>query len=327
MVEDVGRQILFSGCAHARSGAPSRHAAIALTKALQLDTWEAPDTGCCGARADRKVSDEARQKALEPVYDGARQGLDITCLSPACGRVVAGFVAQARGDMALAASGHGAPWPIRVRDMVGLLHGAYGLQRLADAAGVNSLGGLRVAIHSTCHGDHNAIVRDEPADEDGRAKSGLGARLTAALRRETRERRETVVRTREPADPRAVRGLAELVRTVGANDAGDISVPGRCPEHGLVLNLKDRLLGAPASAPCLTVAAQAGADVVVTPCFLCYIGLNGYQKGLDRNNPARAIPVFYLAQLVGLACDIAPLDLSLSSTAAPARRVLTPYVI
>lgn len=126
MVEDVGRQILFSGCAHARSGAPPRRAAIALAKALQLDSWEAPNTGCCGARADRKVGDEARQKALGPLYDGARQGLDITCLSPACGRVVAGFVAEARGEMGEAVPGSGAPRSIRVGDMAGLLHEAYG---------------------------------------------------------------------------------------------------------------------------------------------------------------------------------------------------------
>lgn len=167
-------------------------------------------------------------------------------------------------------------------------------------------------------------MRDDSAEEERRAAGGLGARLTGAFRR---ERRETVVRTREPADPRAVHGLAELVRTIGAGEAGDVSIPGRCPEHGLVLNIKDRVLGAPASAPCLTVAAQAGVDVVVTPCFLCYIGLNGYQKGLKRDNPARTIPVLYLAQLVGLACDVAPSDLGLSSIAAPARRILTPYLI
>jgi hypothetical protein len=209
--------------------------------------------------------------------------------------------------------------------MVGFLHGVYGLPRLASAADANSLGGLRVAIHSTCHADHNAVVREPGGEqEDGGSRGGLGARLAGAFRRSGNE---TVVRTQERADPRAVEGLAELVRTIGANNAGDISVPGRCPEHELVLSLKDRVLGAPASAPCLRVAAQSGVDVVVTPCFLCYIGLNSYQKGLSRTDPARSIPVFYLAQLVGLACDVAPLDLSLASTAAPARRVLTPYLI
>jgi len=288
--------------------------------------WEAPDTGCCGARSDRKVGDEARHKALGPVYDGARQGLDVACLSPACGRVVGGFVATMRGDSTQAAQGDAAPRVIRVRDFVGLLDDAYGLGRLADAAGGHALTGLRVAVHASCHGDHNAFVRPEPAGQEaGEPRGGLGALLGGVLPRR-RAGNETLVRAAQPATPQAAQELAALGGTVGASIVGDISGPGRCPEHDLVLNVRDRVLGAPASAPCLTVAARSGVDLVVTPCFLCYIGLNAYQKGLDRADPARTVPVLYVAQLVGMACDVAAQDLGLTSLAAPARRVLTPYV-
>src|SRR5579884_1765448 len=93
-----GNHILFSGCAAARGGVPAQHATIALAKQLHIDLWEAPESGCCGARADRRVSDEARQRTLEPVYDGARRGLDVVCLSPACRRVVAAYAPRGAGD-------------------------------------------------------------------------------------------------------------------------------------------------------------------------------------------------------------------------------------
>src|SRR5205807_500996 len=82
-------------CAHARGGAPARRSTIALARALQLDLWEAPDTGCCGARADRRVGEAARRATLAPLYDAARQGLDIVCLSPACRRVVVAYAPPA----------------------------------------------------------------------------------------------------------------------------------------------------------------------------------------------------------------------------------------
>jgi hypothetical protein len=37
--------------------------------------------------------------------------------------------------------------------------------------------------------------------------------------------------------------------------------------------------------------------------------------------------VLHLAQLLGIACEIAPVHLALDRLGAPARRVLTPYVI
>src|SRR5437868_3938045 len=81
MTDVLGRHILFSGCAHERSGAPPRRSTIALTRALQLDVSEAPNTGCCGARTDRRVGEAARRQTLDPLCDAARQGLDIVCLS------------------------------------------------------------------------------------------------------------------------------------------------------------------------------------------------------------------------------------------------------
>ena len=173
MTDVLGRHILFSGCAHARSGAPPRRSTIALARALHLDLWEAPNSGCCGARTDRRVGEAARQQTLDPLYAAARQALDIVCLSPACRHVVA-----THAPPALDGERPGA-W--RVRDVTGLLTAAYGTARLAQAAAGNGLSGLRVALHGTCHADHNVLLRDTPSTEGQATRKGL--RLAGLLPR------------------------------------------------------------------------------------------------------------------------------------------------
>jgi hypothetical protein len=113
---------------------------------------------------------------------------------------------------------------------------------------------------------------------------------------------------------------------VGTDDAGNVSVAGRCAQHPLLLGLRGRLLGGARSAPCLELAAQAGAHVLVTPCFLCFIGLNRHQRSLQHGHPARGVPVLYVSQLLGLACEVAPLRLELARTTVSARRVLQPFL-
>jgi Cysteine-rich domain len=333
MTDVLGRHILFSGCAHARSGAPPRRSTIALARALQLDIWEAPNTGCCGARADRRVGEAARRQTLDPLYDAARQGLDIVCLSPACRRVVA-----RHAPPALDVERPGAP---RVRDVTGLLAETYGTARLAQAAAGNGLSGLRVALHGTCHADHNVLLRDTPSTE-GKATQKVtqgvprlaGLLPKAASLRLPRRKRGAGTRKLETVGTQEVLALAELMAVVGTDDVGNVSAAGCCAQHPLLLGqhplllgLRGRLLGGARSAPCLELAAQAGAHVLVTPCFLCFIGLNGYQRSLRRSHPARSVPVLYVSQLLGLACEVAPLRLELARTTISARRVLQPFLV
>jgi heterodisulfide reductase subunit B len=316
------RYVLFTGCAYARSGAPPHRSTIALARALQLDIWEAPNTGCCGARADRRVGETARRQTLEPLYDAARQGLDIVCLSPACRRVVA-----RHAPSTLDVERPGAP---RVRDVTGLLAETYGTARLAQAAAGNGLSGLRVALHGTCHADHNVLLRDTPSTE-GKATRRVpllaGLLPKAASLQLPRRERGAGTRTLETGGTQEVLALAELMAVVGTDDVGNVSAAGCCAQHPLLLGLRGRLLRGARSAPCLELAAQAGAHVLVTPCFLCFIGLNSYQRSLQRSHPARGVPVLYVSQLLGLACEVAPLRLELARTTVSARRVLQPFLV
>ena len=321
MTDVLGRHILFSGCAHARSGAPPRRSTIALARALHLDLWEAPNSGCCGARADRRVGEAARRQTLDPLYAAARQGLDIVCLSPACRHVVAAHAPPALDGERPSAS--------RVRDITGLLAETYGTARLAQAAAGNALSGLRVALHGTCHADHNVPLRDTPSTEGKATRRGprlAGLLPKAASPQVPRRERGSGTHTPETVGAQEVLALAELMAVVGTDDAGNVSAAGCCAQHRLLLGLRGRLLGGARSAPCLELAAQAGAHVLVTPCFLCFIGLNRYQRSLQRSHPARGVPVLYVSQLVGLACEVAPLRLELARTTVSARRVLQPFL-
>jgi heterodisulfide reductase subunit B len=321
MTDVLGRHILFSGCAHARSGAPPRRSTIALAKALHLDLWEAPNSGCCGARADRRVGEAARRQTLDPLYAAARQALDIVCLSPACRRVVATHAPPALDGERPGAS--------RVRDITVLLAETYGTARLAQAAAGNGLSGLRVALHGSCHADHNVLLRDTPSTEAQATRRGprlAGLLPKAASPQVPRRERESGTRTLETVGVQEALALAALMAAVGTEDVGNVSTAGCCEQHALLLGLRGRLLGGGRSAPCLELATQAGAHVLVTPCFLCFIGLNRYQRSLRRSHPARGVPVLYVSQLLGLACEVAPLRLELARTTVSARRVLQPFL-
>jgi hypothetical protein len=216
-----------------------------------------------------------------------------------------------------------------VRDVTGLLAETYGTARLAQAAAGNGLSGLRVALHGACHADHNVLMRDTPSTE-GKATRRVprlaGLLSKAASPQLPRRERGTGTRTLETVEAQEVLALAELMAAVGTDDAGNVSVAGRCAQHPLLLGLRGRLFGGARSAPCLELAAQTGAHVLVTPCFLCFIGLNRYQHSLQRGHPARGVPVLYVSQLLGLVCEVAPLRLELARTTVSARRVLQPFL-
>lgn len=160
--------------------------------------------------------------------------------------------------------------------------------RLASCL-VMPLSPLRVALHGTCHGDHY------PAPKP--AASGA-----------------------TPATPG--QGLADLLAMTGATVGEEVSAAGYCAETPL-LPATIPFTGAP---PCLSRAVQDGANLVVTPCFLCFGTLNERQRRLDRQDPVRSVPVLHLAHLLGVACGAAPARLGLGAVAVSTRHLLAPYL-
>jgi succinate dehydrogenase / fumarate reductase cytochrome b subunit len=62
----------------------------------------------------------------------------------------------------------------------------------------------------------------------------------------------------------------------------------------------------------LSQAKNRGADFLVTPCPLCHLSLDVYQRKAAKQIQARLeIPVLHVPQLVGLALGIEPEKLGL----------------
>ena len=72
-------------------------------------------------------------------------------------------------------------------------------------------------------------------------------------------------------------------------------------DHATSLKMTDR---------CLSNAEKAAADMLVTPCILCHISLDGYQKPANVNNRTEIL-VLHLAQMLGMAFGIGPKELGL----------------
>ena len=109
------------------------------------------------------------------------------------------------------------------------------------------------------------------------------------------------------ADDKAPDFLSRLIKACGAEEA-DYDDKYNCCGFHILLN--DQATSLKMTERCLSNAKKAAADMLVTPCTLCHISLDGYQKPANINNRTE-IPVLHLAQMLGLALGIGPKELGL----------------
>ena len=70
-------------------------------------------------------------------------------------------------------------------------------------------------------------------------------------------------------------------------------------------------------------AQEYGADLMVTPCPLCHLNLDGLQsKAAKQNGMKIDLPILHLPQLLGLAMGMEPKDLGLNRNLVETERVL-----
>jgi succinate dehydrogenase / fumarate reductase, cytochrome b subunit len=74
----------------------------------------------------------------------------------------------------------------------------------------------------------------------------------------------------------------------------------------------------------ITEAKDKGADLLVTPCPLCHLNLDGQQPDASRVIKRRIdVPIFHLPQLLGLAFGYSPEDLRLNRHVVPTASALS----
>lgn len=110
-------------------------------------------------------------------------------------------------------------------------------------------------------------------------------------------------------DPNAPRSLDQLIEALGGQAVEYGSKNKCCGFHTLMVAEKESLKVASLA---LDDGIQSGADYIVTPCPLCHMTLDGYQKkALKANGKEGSIPVLHLSQIVGLALGYSEQELGI----------------
>lgn len=110
-------------------------------------------------------------------------------------------------------------------------------------------------------------------------------------------------------DPDRPVALEDLVEACGAEA---VDYDGRLKCCGWPIGAARDTTSRALAARVVLNAADAGADVIVTPCPLCHSALEGCQRGAEKlvGVPLR-LPVLHLPQLVGLALGLSPRQLEM----------------
>jgi len=121
-------------------------------------------------------------------------------------------------------------------------------------------------------------------------------------------------------DPMKPKSLEAVIKTLGAEP---VEYAGKTKCCGFQVDLVIEETAEEMTARRLIEAKDRGADCMVTPCPFCHINLDNYQ-GLSEKRVSRKInvPVFHLAQLVGLAMGLTPHEMGLSRHLVSPERII-----
>lgn len=103
-------------------------------------------------------------------------------------------------------------------------------------------------------------------------------------------------------DPENPRVYTNLITALGGES---IDFPFRSECCGAHLSVSDRDASLDCSYRILRSAKEAGAEALLTACPLCHYNLDARQKEMvEKKVGFKAMPVFYLTQIIGLALDL-----------------------
>lgn len=112
--------------------------------------------------------------------------------------------------------------------------------------------------------------------------------------------------------------LSKLIKACGAKEVEYEDKYNCCGFHIL---LADEETSLKMTEQCLSNANKVNIDALVTPCTLCHISLDCYQ-GRAKKGASWEVPVFHLAQIVGLAIGLKPKVLGLKNNLVSVNKVI-----
>ena len=121
-------------------------------------------------------------------------------------------------------------------------------------------------------------------------------------------------------DPESPQSLDRLVAGLGA-EVVPFPLKNRCCGGSLIISEENLALGL--IHKLLKNAMENGAECITTPCPLCQINLDAYQRRVNSKFKTNFdLPVFFTTQLIGLALGIEPKHLGLSTNIVSPAAVL-----
>lgn len=116
-------------------------------------------------------------------------------------------------------------------------------------------------------------------------------------------------------DPENPTSLETLIEAAGAQV---VRYDGRIKCCGFPVILTDELAALTMTATNLLDAKRNGADFVVTPCPLCHINLDSYQRQAELHAGQEInLPVLHLSQMIGLALGMSEKELGINQHLVP----------
>lgn len=282
----------FTGCVPKQSGRELDVATRLVCERLGIGLREMTGAPCCGA-GDVDESRPALNRAVNAVTlaQAERAGLDILTICNVCTLNLRAVNAALRGDGDVLARANRAlqAGGYSYAGSVEVTHLLWVLYRdlgpeRLEAAVARPLRGLATAAFYGCQ-----VLR--PADLAG---------------------------VDDPDDPRSLETI------VAACGAAPVAYEGRTSCCGWPIVVAREDTATAASGAIVRAARDAGAELIVTPCPLCHISLDGYQAvaARRRGEPEPRLPILHLSQLVGLALGLSPLELRLHRHVVSTRAVL-----
>lgn len=277
----------YPGCFPEDTAAECDRSTREIVRRLGIELVPLESTACCGARMVNVVNPElnlalnARTLAL-----AESQNLDVLTICSTCLFTLAEVNARLKDDSEsrgrineiLSRTGLLYNGGVNVTHLLWVLLENVGVDRLQEEV-TRPLSGLKVAPFYGCH-----TIR--PADLLGFEDS------------------------RNPTS------LERVIRAVGAEPVDYLGKIKCCGFHVII---SDEKVALRIAAHQLRDATEHGADCLVTPCPLCHFVLDNYQPKIERQTKSKIeLPVFHLAQLVGLALEIEARDLQF------ARHIVSP---
>ncbi|MEE9542733.1 MAG: CoB--CoM heterodisulfide reductase iron-sulfur subunit B family protein [Thermodesulfobacteriota bacterium] len=271
----------YPGCASREITKEADSSTKSVAAALGIGLHDMPKANCCGAGLLTDYDKDLWLTLNARIFAEAEQmGMDIlticsTCLmvmSTANKRLTDDPAELERINKALAKAGLKYSGNVKIKQLLWVLVDDLGINKLKAAVTV-PLNHLKIAAFYGCH--------------SLRPSDALGF-----------------------DDPETPHSLDVVIKALGASSVDYIGKTKCC---GFQVDLVTEETAIEMTGTRVCEAKSEGADCMVTPCPFCHTNLDSYQKMAEKQMSKKMnVPVFHLAQLVGLALgmDVGKLGLS-----------------